>query len=121
MKFPKPSQLLAFAGWSYVFGSAILVILRVIPVDGLTWSLFGLFLFIAFFASAVASGKRKIADNDIRVNIAGSIFTGDALDIHELRNGSIFIYVDLAKPLGPDAHVVQAPPKKIRMNVNKKK
>lgn len=42
----KPSQILALAGWAYVFVAGILLILRKIPSDKLTWGLFLFFLFL---------------------------------------------------------------------------
>jgi len=96
--FPKPSHVLAFAGWGYVFVSGMFLIVRTIPSDSLSWGLFTLFLIIAVFASAVAQGKTKVDPTDVRINMANEIYTAEDLKVHLLKDGSMFIYVDLAHP-----------------------
>lgn len=50
-----PSHALAILAWASVFVLSWLLILRLIPSDGLSWSFFAFFLVLALVASAIAS------------------------------------------------------------------
>ena len=96
----RPSFVLAVCAWTYVFVTAVTTLFRVVPSDRLTWTSFGFFFVLAICASALAQGRQaRLAPSDqVRINIAGQIYTGDALMIHELRDGKVVVYVDLSKP-----------------------
>ncbi len=98
MKSIKPSQVLASAGWLYVFVAGSLLILRTIPADGLSWRLFIFFFVLAVWSSAIAQGKTKVSPTDVRINMAGEIYTGEDLQVHLLKDGTMFVYIDLAHP-----------------------
>ena len=80
MKINKPSAVLAYAGWASVFIEGWLLLLRTIPADGLTWTFFGLFFFLAVMASAVSTGRQTrkdgiISPDDLIINVDGTIHT----------------------------------------------
>lgn len=98
-KTVKPSFILALAAWVYVFVVAALRLGQ--NIGPLTFDNFWVFFLLAIFASGVYTGKRKVVlPNKVRINVNGVIYTDEALIIHELRDGDVFIYVDISKPLG---------------------
>lgn len=52
-----PVHILATLAWISVFTLAWLLILRLVPGDGLSWSFFAFFVLVALFASALAAPK----------------------------------------------------------------
>jgi hypothetical protein len=89
VKIQKSSIVLAYAGWTSVFIESWLLLTRLIPADGLSWSLFGLFFFLAVMASAIYSGKSKASIVDIRVSISGKVFSEDSDTLTVIRNGNV--------------------------------
>lgn len=110
----KPSFVLALGAWVYVFVVAALRLLGL--TDPLTFDNYYIFVIIAIMASAVYTPKSKtVLPKNVRININGVIFTDEALTIHELRDGDVFIYVDTTKPMkkgeadgqaAPPAHMI---------------
>lgn len=101
MKTIKPSLVLAMISWISVFILGWLIVFDIPPVASAPKFIFLAMLITAVMASAIYSSKVRVTTGDIRVRIGGEIFTGDALTIHELKDGGTFIYVDLSKPNQP--------------------
>jgi len=99
MKLEKPSQILALFAWAFIFVEAAFLVIRVIPADGLSWSLFALFFLIATMASAVANGGSKkptIGKGNLIVKVGDEICTvdnGKLLISPEQKDGTIFVYI----------------------------
>lgn len=89
VKNQKPSMILAYAGWTSVFIESWLLLTRLIPADGLSWSLFGLFFVLAVMASAIYSGKSGAGTVDIRVSISGKVFSEESDTLTVIRNGNV--------------------------------
>lgn len=100
-KFFKPSFILAVVGWLSVFAIVWLIMFGKVPPSSTNKFLLIMMLIVAVMASAVSGSKASTPSTGLIIKISDQIFTGDALTIHELKNGHLFVYVDLSKPTKP--------------------
>ena len=105
MKIDKPSAVLAYAGWVSVFVESWLLLLRIIPADGLTWTFFGIFFVVAVIASAVSSSGPKqdgiASPDDLVVKVNDTLYTqknGTLLIGPERPDGKMIVIVQKKKP-----------------------
>ncbi len=93
MKPQKPSIVLVCACWASVFIEGWLLLLRSIPADRLSLTLFILFFFLAVMASAVYSSKPKLGTPvaDMRVKIGDQVFSAESGNLTMRRNGNIIL------------------------------
>lgn len=110
MKPQNSSTSLAYVSWISLFLLGWLILLRLIPVDVITWVFFAVFAIVGVFASAIASPPNKkdgiISPDDLIVKMDGHIYS--------LGDGTLFI-----GPERPDGKMIvivnrpKTPPAKI--------
>ncbi len=93
MQSQKRSVILAYAGWTSVFVEGWLLLLRLIPIDGISLSFFVLFFVLAIMASVIYSSKPRLGAPaaDIRVRIGDQVFSEEAGNLTIRRNGNVIL------------------------------
>jgi hypothetical protein len=96
MKLEKPSLLLAVVSWLCVLVLSWQMIMRLIPLDFLTWFFFALFLIVALIASGVYAddGGRKKKRGLIEIRAGNFMYSEENGDMTVAENGGkIFVII----------------------------
>jgi len=99
MKIEKPSLILAYAGWFSLFAETWLLLLRIIPGDGLSITFFVMFFLLGLMGSAVYAGKPKKYLTDIRVRIGDRVYSEENGNLTVVQNGGVALCVIQPKDL----------------------
>lgn len=93
MQSQKRSIILAYAGWTSVFVEGWLLLLHLIPADGISLAFFALFFFLAIMASAIYSTKPRLGAPaaDMRVRVGDQVFSVESGNLTIRRNGNAIL------------------------------
>lgn len=89
--------------WTAVVAMLAAFLFKAIPFDQVAKFVFWIIFIMAFLATGHTQVLKKrglvtpVSSENVRVSIAGQIYTGDSLTVLQLQGGGLFVSVDLGK------------------------